>query len=589
MRMRALQLALGALCLMAPSAAAQSAKDVYRRIEQSKPSVDPRLFKELTAYGDAESFKLIQRTLNLYQAGGTLRHVYVAFENYRAGSLEDEAIAFLNEEASGGREERRRGAAAGLARFGDAAAGPLRRLVDKSKDDVVRAWAVGPLMASLAGEGSPSALELIVDNARFGTSGAREEIAGHLSRFVGEENEALFLDRLADRKFDDMMKIAIVGAIAGRESAGVAEALTAGLKNSGPTVQFVCIEALNARGSTLHVKQLQKLVKSKDHALRRLAVVSLSRLMGADQAWVKKLSSMAKNKDSATRQGAAIALAQLRTPGAIGLLYENLLVDPHRAVRTEALQEIANLRRKDSIAPLIARINAESGRLRVDVLCALRLITGEDLGSSPERWKRWWENEGAAFEVPPYASALAKEKGRIKKEGESITRTAFFGLQVVSDRVCFVLDVSGSMKGDRMERAKGELARFVATYPAEDLFNILFFSTDVYPWQDELVVMSEKMRKEAGKYVDRQQADGYTAVYDALKLAFEDERVDTIVLLTDGDPDQGTIDDPAEIRAEVKRWNSARHIRIHCVSLGGEQPLLKHLSADSGGTFRKAN
>ena len=159
----------------------------------------------------------------------------------------------------------------------------------------------------------------------------------------------------------------------------------------------------------------------------------------------------------------------------------------------------------------------------------------------------------------------------------------------MSDRVCFVLDVSGSMKGDRMERAKGELARFVATYPAEDLFNILFFSTDVYPWQDGLVVMSEKMRKEAGKYVERQKADGYTAVYDALKLAFEDERVDTIVLLTDGNPDQGTIDDPAEIRAEVKRWNSARHIRIHCVSLGGEQPLLKHLSADSGGTFSKAD
>ena len=51
----------------------------------------------------------------------------------------------------------------------------------------------------------------------------------------------------------------------------------------------------------------------------------------------------------------------------------------------------------------------------------------------------------------------------------------------------------------------------------------------------------------------------------------------------------GMIDDPAEIRAEVKRWNSARHIRIHCVSLGGEQPLLKHLSADSGGTFSKAD
>ncbi|MDP6538051.1 MAG: HEAT repeat domain-containing protein [Planctomycetota bacterium] len=589
MRVPLLPLALGAVCLLAPTPAAQSAKDAYRAIEESKQSIDPRLFKQLTAYGDEESLKLISRTLNLFQAEGTLRQVCLAFESYRGGALEGEAIAFLAKEAGSGRAERRRAAAAGLARFADAARKELGRLVDKSKDEIVRARAVGPLMARLAEEGSPAGLEAILDNARFGLSGKREKIIGHLSSFVGAENEQLLFDRLGDKKYPDLMKVAIVGAIAGRESIGIAQALLVGLKNSGPTVQFVCIEALDARESTLHVKELGKLVKAPDRALRRLAVTSLSRLMGADPAWVKKLTSMAKHKDAATRQGAAVALASLRTPAALEILYEQLLVDPARAVRTEALQEIANLRRKDSIAPLIARIAAETGRLRQDVLTGLRLITGEDLGTTGERWRRWWTNEEAGFFVPPYAEALAKEKARVKKKGEGITRTAFFGLEVASDRVCFVLDVSGSMKGERMGRAKEELSRFVAAYPAEDLFNILFFSTDVYPWQDELVEMSEKTRAEAEKYVARQKADGSTAVYDALELAFEDERVDTIVLLTDGNPQQGTIDDPAEIRAEIKRWNSARHVRIHCVSLNGEPPLLRQLAADSGGTFRVAN
>ncbi|MAF64993.1 MAG: hypothetical protein CMJ84_04945 [Planctomycetes bacterium] len=589
MRVRLIPLALGALFLMAPSAAAQSAKDVYRRIEENKSTVQPRLLKQLTAFGDEESLKLIQRALNLYQAANPIRQVCLAFENYRSGPLEGEAIAFLAKEADSGSAERRRGAAAGLVRFGGSAAEELGLLVDKSKDEVVRASCVGPLMPSLAAEGSPVGLVRILDNARLGLSGSREKILAHLSSFEGAQNEEVLFEYLADRKFDDMMKVAIVGVLAMRESPGIAEALAAGLKNSGPTVQFPCIEALDARESTLHVKQLQKLVKSPDQALRRLAVTSLGRLMGTDPSWVRKLFSMAKNKDAATRQGAAVALAQLRTPDALELLYEQLLVDSDRAVRTEALQEIANLRRKDSIARLIARIDAETGRLRMDVLAALRLITGEDLGTAGTRWRRWWENEGTAFFVPTYAEALAKEKARVRREGEAITRTAFFGLQVASDRVCFVLDVSGSMKGARMERAKEELSGFVASYPAEDLFNILFFSTDVYPWQDELVPMSEKMRAEAAKYVGRQKPDGSTAVYDALKLAFEDGRVDTIVLLTDGNPQGGTIDDPAEIRAEVQRWNSARHIRIHCVSLDGEQPLLRNLAADSGGTFRAAN
>ena len=58
------------------------------------------------------------------------------------------------------------------------------------------------------------------------------------------------------------------------------------------------------------------------------------------------------------------------------------------------------------------------------------------------------------------------------------------------------------------------------------------------------------------------------------------------MLLTDGNPQEGTINDPDEIRAEVRRWNSARHIRIHCDSLGGEQPLMRNLASDSGGDFR---
>ena len=585
-------LGLGLLLLsaatLAPSAAAQSTEELLREIEEKRDKVDVQLFKRLTGAADRESFEAMQRALRSLQGPDQLRYAYEAFESYRGvAGLEQEAVLFLAEDATSGSAPKRRGAAAGLAKFPGTGAAAQRELLLKSKDEVVRAYVVGPLLSDLAAEGTLAALELILDNAWFGTSGSREQIVAALEGFQGDEPQRAFFERLGDKGYPDLMKVAIVRVIGAREAPGVEEALVAGLKAGGPAVQYACIEALDARESDAHARPLQRLVKSDDPAVRRRAIVSLARMMGTDEGWFRKLGAMAKDKDAATRQGAVVALAELRTPAALELLHGTLLGDAEHAVRAEALQELANLRRKDSIAHLIGRVNAETGRLKMDLLAALRLITGEDQGTSYERWKRWWDAEGEAFVVPDYRDAVAAERERRRVQGAGRTTTGFYGLHVVSDRVCFVLDVSGSMKGGNIEKAKDELAKFVADYPEGDLFNVIFFSTDVYPWQDELVRMSARTRDEALKYVARQQADGWTAVYDALKLAFEDQRVDTIVLLTDGTPQHGTIDDPAEIRAEVKRWNSTRHIRIHCVSLGGPQSLLQHLAADSGGDFRE--
>ena len=78
---------------------------------------------------------------------------------------------------------------------------------------------------------------------------------------------------------------------------------------------------------------------------------------------------------------------------------------------------------------------------------------------------------------------------------------------------------------------------------------------------------------------------GGTNIYGAVELAFEDPDVDTIYLLTDGEPTHGVIVDPMELAAEVIRWNHTRRVRIHGISVGRESEMLEKLAEESGGRY----
>ena len=76
---------------------------------------------------------------------------------------------------------------------------------------------------------------------------------------------------------------------------------------------------------------------------------------------------------------------------------------------------------------------------------------------------------------------------------------------------------------------------------------------------------------------------GATNVHAALERAFADAEVDTIFLLTDGQPSAGFLVAPEAILREVRRWNVGRGVRIHTVAIGGRSDFLERLAADSGG------
>jgi len=565
---------------------------LVREIEASRGEAQRVLLGELVGLGSAESLVALKGLCAELDEVGGLRNAFGAFAGYLGQEpLEAEAVAFVSRACEDELVPRRRAAAAGLARLAPAAMVELERLSERGADEVVRALALGPLLPALQREGTAAALERVLLRARVPQTASRDELRASLGSFEGQAVDQALLAALSDRQVPGENRALAAELLAPREVPGLEKALLVALKDRSPELALAALAALESRGSAAHGGALKALLKSRDESVRRQAVISLGRLRGGDERWERQLGRLAKDKDPATRMGAAAALADLRTAGALEGLHR-LVTDRDHLVQREALQQLASLRRAESLPLLIARIEEVRGLTLRQLLWTLRMITGLDHGTSHTRWDRWWQAEGARFELPTTEEAQRAEDARVERRAGSETVSTFYGLRVVSDRVCFILDVSRSMlqessEGNRLDVAKAQLEGVLKSFPAGDLFNVIFFSSQIAPWSDALVEMSARRRAEALAFVAEQKPTGVTAIYDALAVAFEDRRIDTIYLLTDGDPKGGSVDDVEEIRAEVARWNRLRRIQIHSVAIGQSSVLLEQLAADSGGEYRE--
>jgi Mg-chelatase subunit ChlD len=205
-----------------------------------------------------------------------------------------------------------------------------------------------------------------------------------------------------------------------------------------------------------------------------------------------------------------------------------------------------------------------------------------------------------AFEIISLAKLedvrAAQELRRLKE----VTNARFFGIRIVSHRVIFILDVSGSMEekmrlqveGEtaltRMAVARRELIAAIQGLARGALFNLITFSSGVDSWLEGGVASADTVsREEAEAFVARQIPGGGTNLYEAIQLAFEDPDVDTIFILSDGEPSVGEVVDVGQIREEVARWNEHRKIKINTIGVGLKLKILEWLSEDSGGRHVK--
>ena len=112
--------------------------------------------------------------------------------------------------------------------------------------------------------------------------------------------------------------------------------------------------------------------------------------------------------------------------------------------------------------------------------------------------------------------------------------------------VVAVLDVSGSMSGEKLEQAKGALTTLLGTLRAGDRFRVITFGSGVRRYAPDWTDASGEGVRAAQDWVRRLDAGGGTNIAGALAEAFAappaDGALGVVVFLTDGMPTVGETD-----------------------------------------------
>jgi len=200
-------------------------------------------------------------------------------------------------------------------------------------------------------------------------------------------------------------------------------------------------------------------------------------------------------------------------------------------------------------------------------------ISGQDYGYAPDVWAKWWQE---------------KKKGNVGeggelKEGERISVATYYNFKIFSDRVLFVIDVSGSMewpnfRPNRIEVAKRELVKAIKALDEKTLFNLATFAGHVASWnKDGEVPATEENKKKALDWIDRALLPrGATNTYGALMEGLEkNPQVDTIYFLSDGIPSTGKYEVPEEILIKLRYANRFRKVIFHTIALAIGRPSIE--------------
>jgi Ca-activated chloride channel homolog len=162
-------------------------------------------------------------------------------------------------------------------------------------------------------------------------------------------------------------------------------------------------------------------------------------------------------------------------------------------------------------------------------------------------------------------------------------RKGFFLLDIVPDidvkeneieekDITFVLDVSGSMAGDKLKQAKRALSFCIDNLNKGDRFEVVRFSTEAEALFKSVKPANEENKRKALQFVDALRAIGGTNIEDALNLAVQQKDVSyrprVILFLTDGKPTINETDEDKLVALIKKRAESS--VRIFTFGIGND-------------------
>ena len=327
---------------------------------------------------------------------------------------------------------------------------------------------------------------------------------------------------------------------------------------------------------------VQRLARERDplaHARALFALAATSPAAARDA-----LRDAVLGRDPSSRCAAAALVPELLDPAGAGRLLARLAGDGSLAVRTQVVDSLAALGTRAAASALVTRLTEELElRLGWRIVDHLRALSGMKYRRDPRPWRDWADRLPADWRGRPSAA----REGDPPAGGQTV---AFAGLPVLSGRVAFLIDLSGSIWQERADgRTKKEivdvrLRDVLEGLPPETLFNVIPFTGEPHPWEEELVPAKPKSIRAAIRFFERCRAQGTGNVWDAAMLALKDPAVDTLVVLTDGAPTGGRRYQLDLIVPLFLELNATRKVAVDSILVDAPVRLQRHWTALAEGT-----
>lgn len=166
------------------------------------------------------------------------------------------------------------------------------------------------------------------------------------------------------------------------------------------------------------------------------------------------------------------------------------------------------------------------------------------------------------------------------------TRPTIFG-NICEKNVVYLIDISGSMYHslDVVKEHLLELLFARAISGRDTMFNMISFCEKVDKWSDRLIQCTPRTVSVASEWINNLSCGTSTNTMEALLLAFEDDCVEAVYMVTDGLPDQR----PDVILENVRKVYKYRP--VHSIYLTGThanpaaREFLEDLSRLTQGSF----
>ncbi|MDP1660927.1 MAG: VWA domain-containing protein [Phycisphaerales bacterium] len=168
--------------------------------------------------------------------------------------------------------------------------------------------------------------------------------------------------------------------------------------------------------------------------------------------------------------------------------------------------------------------------------------------------------------------------------GSGAGGTSFFGVEARGLRFAFVVDVSGSMDGEKLDYLKRELAKAIDRLGETASFVVLCFDSETRPLigTTKLLPAIGKNKKSALEAIGALRAGGGTEPMPALSAALRNRpRPDAIYFMTDGLFDATVVE---SLRGELR---GGRNVPVHCISFidRSSEALMRRIAQMSDGSY----